>query len=350
MAPDTAGATERPPMSILVCDRRVPAVAGTRPTVVTIIQELGHPVSVAADGPLDLEPFDVVLLHGNPGYFPRLRRQLLRMPRQRRPLIAVLHAEPLPPPRSSGISRWTWLSRVEVAKILLWNWRATDIYSNAFKLRRMMREGTIDLLFTTSSETLEYAREHGYECSQIPYGYHPTFGRLLDLDRDVDVLFLGDTRPPRRRQLLDYLAEQGIEVTVRGSWHDPELWGENRTQFLNRTKIIVHLQRYPGKLARKRFILAMANGVLVISEPAYLPAPFVDGEHYISAPIEEMPAAIRHHLEHPDERDRIAAAGHRLVTEELVFSRSVEGMLEAIARRLAERRASRTSSRRAPGA
>lgn len=184
----------------------------------TVIEGLGHRVTMAEDGPVDLGACEVILLHGNPGYFPRLRRQLLATPKDRRPLVAVLHAEPLPPSRASGISRRPSLSLAEIAKILLWDRRATtDIYSNAFKLRRMMREGTLDLLFTTSAETLEYAREKGYQCWQVPYGYHPTFGRLLGLERDVDVLFLGDTRPPRRRRLLDYLAEQGIEVTVRGA-------------------------------------------------------------------------------------------------------------------------------------
>ena len=111
-----------------------------------------------------------------------------------------------------------------------------------------------------SLEKMEYAHEQGYPCWHVPYGYHSSFGRLLGLDRDVEVLFLGDTRPRRRRRLLRSLRNAGVNVTVRGSWHDPALWGERRTEFLNRTKIIVHLQRYPGKVAAKRFILAMNAG------------------------------------------------------------------------------------------
>ena len=328
---------EPSPLSILIFDRRVPAIAGTRPTVATVLEELGHLVSLAEDGPVDLAPYDFVLLWLNPGYYPRLRRQLLAMPKASRPLVVVLHAEPLPSSRASGFPRWSMLSAAEIAKILLWDWRATDVYSNAFKLRRMMREGSIDLLFAMSAMEVEYAREQGYECGFIPYGYHPKFGRLLGLERDVDVLFLGDTRPPRRRRLLRYLREHGVEVTVRGSWHDPSLWGERRTEFLNRTKIVVHLQRYPGKLAAKRFVLAMGNGAMVISEPAYRPEPFVDGEHYVVAPIERMPQVIRHYLDHPHERDQIAETGRRLVTEELTFARSMETMLDVIYRRLVER-------------
>ena len=128
----------------------------------TVLEEFGHRVTVAEDGPFDFTAYDVIVQWGNPGYFPRLRRQLLATPREQRPLVAVVHAEPLPPPRASGLPRWSPLSLSEMAKIVLMDWRATDIYTNAFKLRRMMREGTIDSLFATSAEKEEYAREQGY--------------------------------------------------------------------------------------------------------------------------------------------------------------------------------------------
>lgn len=328
------------PLSILVCDRRVPALAGTKPTVAKVLEELGHRVTLAEDETVDFSSCDVILQWGNPGYFPKLRRQLLATPREKRPLVAVLYAEPLPPPRASGLPRWSSLNMAEIAKILLRDWRATDIYTNALRLRRMIREGTIDLLFVTGGEQEEYAIEQGYECWMYHYGYHPSHGRLLGLERDVDVLFLGETRPGRRRRLLRQLRHAGIDVTVRGSWHKDSagLWGEERSRFLNRTKIVVHLQRYPGKAALKRFVLAMANGAMVVSEPAYRPEPFVDGEHYVSSPIKQMPDVIRHYLAHPEERERIAAAAHRLVTEELTFTRSMEQVLDVIRARLAERR------------
>ena len=80
---------------------------------------------------------------GEPGLLPQTAAAAPD-PEERRPLVVVLHGEPLPPPRASGLPRWSSLNLAEIAKILLWDWRATDIYTNAFKLRRMMREGTID--------------------------------------------------------------------------------------------------------------------------------------------------------------------------------------------------------------
>src|SRR5687768_7730456 len=100
------------PLNIKVFDRRVPALAGTKPTVGKVLEELGHNVTYAEDGPVDFSSSDVIIEFGNPGYFPKLRRQLLETPREKRPLVAVLYAEPLPPPRASGLPRWSALNKV----------------------------------------------------------------------------------------------------------------------------------------------------------------------------------------------------------------------------------------------
>ena len=78
----------------------------------------------------------------------------------------------------------------------------------------------------------------------------------------------------------------------------------------------------------------MANGAMIVSEPPYIRAPFVNGVHYVEALAERMPDVIHHYLAHPAERDRLGRAANRLVTEELTFTRSMETMLDVIARRL----------------
>jgi hypothetical protein len=289
------------------------------------------------DGPADLSGHDVVLLWNNPGFFPGMRRQLRSVSRSERPLVAAYHAEPLPPPKASGLPRWPAVNASELGKIVLRDWRATDVYTNAVKLRHMLREGCLDLVFSSSLEKVEYLEEQGVPSWHVPYGYHPDFGTMLGLERTIDVLFLGDTRPLRRRRLLRYLRRQGIDVDVRGSWTDPALWGESRSRLLNQTKLVVHVQRYAGKVAAMRLVIALANGAMVVAEPCYRPDPFVPGEHYAEAPIEELPDLIRYYLAHPEERERIVAAGHRLVTEELTFARSAEMMVRVIREQLAIR-------------
>ena len=327
------------PLAFLICDRRVPALAGTKPTVATVLEEMGHRVTMIGDNPTDYSPYDVMLQWGNPGYYPAIHKHIMSMPKEKRPLVAILYAEPLPPPKASGLPQWPGLNLAEIGKILLRDWRATDVYTNALRLRRMMREGFIDLLFMIGGEQEEYAAEQGYKAFRYDYGYHRNFGDLLGLERDVDVLFLGETRQRRRRKLLERLDREGIEVTVRGSWHkEPKgLWGEERTRFLNRTKIVVHLQRYPGKVASKRFVLAMANGALVISEPSYRPDPFVEGEHFITAAVDQMPEVIRYYLAHPEERERITTAAHRFVTQEVTWEKTMDRVVTVIRSAIADR-------------
>ena len=325
------------PLSFLVLKRSIPATAPVWPPLALSLAELGHEVTVDSDGKVDLSRHDVVLLWNNPGWFPEARRQLRSSARAERPLIATFHAEPLPPPKASGLPRYTAPNAAELARIVRRDPGATDIYTNAVTLRRIVREGWLDLLFATSLEKVEYLEEQGIRSWYVPYGYHPSYGTILGLERTIDVLFLGDRGPRRRRRLLRYLRAQGIDVDARGSWSDPSLWGESRSRLLNQTKIVVHLQRYPGKVAAMRLVLALANGAMVVAEPCYRPDPFVPGVHYAEAPVAELPDLIRYYLEHDEERERIVAAGHRLVTEELTFERSAQKVLEVIREHLDSR-------------
>ena len=49
--------------------------------------------------------------------------------------------------------------------------------------------------------------------------------------------------------MIEDLRRQGINLLAVGSWADPAYWGENRTRLLNRAKIVLNLQRYPGALS-----------------------------------------------------------------------------------------------------
>jgi len=167
----------------------------------------------------------------------------------------------------------------------------------------------------------------------VPLGYDPGYGRDLGLRRDLDALFLGEQRIPRRRHVLAGLRKQGVNLTTRGDWSDPALWGDRRTELLNRSKVVLNIQRFPSEFSGLRFVLGMANGALVVSEPVYDAHPFVAGRHFVSASVEEMPAVIRHYLEHEDERRRIADEAYTFVTRQLTMERSVSTLADLIARR-----------------
>jgi hypothetical protein len=100
---------------------------------------------------------------------------------------------------------------------------------------------------------------------------------------------------------------------------------------------VLSLARHPGQFTGKRLVLGMANRTLVVSEPIHRPEPFVPGEHFVSAGLEELPGVVSHYLHDQLELERVAGRGHDFVTKELTMSRSVSRILDALDRRLEAR-------------
>jgi hypothetical protein len=322
-------------LAITLCYRPLPVHRGTPHALVPLLEEAGHRVRQVADGAVDLAATDLVWLEGNANWYPAACRQLMAAARPRRSLVLVWHSEPLPPPRAAGLPR-PRLHLREIAKIVLRDARATDVYSNYFRIRQLARHGLPDVLVVSTGGRREFLAEHGIDAHFVPLGYRPAHGRDMGLERDIDTLFLGLLDVPRRRRLLKQLRRQGVDLVARGSWFDPTNWGEERTRLLNRTKILLNLGRHPGELSGLRLILGLANKALVISEPIYNPAPYVPGTHYVSAAIADIPRTIRYYLANEEERRRIAAEGHRLVTQEVTLARSVSQILDIVAERLGD--------------
>ncbi len=319
-------------LAITFCYRALAHDRGQLHIVASSLAAAGCHVTQVEDGPLNLGAEEIVWILDNANWYPIIRQQLAARLKSERPFVVIWHAEPLPPPKAAGLP-WPRLHLQEILQILRRDVGATDVYTNYFRLRSLARKGLPDLLVVSTPGGCEFLAERGIPAHWVPFGYDPSYGHYLGLARDIDVLFIGALNIPRRRRLIRQLRQQGIELSAVGSWSDPAYWGENRTQLLNRTKIILNLQRYPGQLSGLRFILAMANRVLVVSEPVYHPAPYVPGKHYVSAPIGEMPQVIRYYLAHDDEREAIASEGHRFVTQELTMARSVSRILELIRER-----------------
>ena len=147
-------------------------------------------------------------------------------------------------PRAAGTRRQPLTTR-ELAKLVLRDRRVNDHYSNARYLRTLAGSDVVDALAVGARAYQAYLAEQGIDVHHVPLGYHPSQGRFLDLERDIDVLFLGEYRLRRRKQILRRLRREGIEVEVLGDL-DPQLWGESRTKLLNRAKIMLHIPRLEG--------------------------------------------------------------------------------------------------------
>ena len=118
-----------------------------------------------------------------------------------------------------------------------------------------------------------------------------------------------------------------MDVLTLGDYANPALWGEGRVELMNRVTIALNIPRLEGHLPDVRLVVAMANGALVVSEPLYLPEPYVPGVHYVEAPVEQLAETIRDYLADDAARRRITEEAHRFVTTELTLERSFARLL-----------------------
>jgi len=314
--------TRRP---VTLCYRVLAALVGSEIPFQESLVRCGCDVTLVSDDAVDQipRPGAWLVIFGNAAWYPNVTRKLLATPRHRRPYVLIWHSEPLPPARAAGLPA-PWLSVREVAKIMLRDPRATDVYTNYRTLRSLQRAGIPDVLVLSSRGRQEFLAERGIAGDFAALGCGTSMGRDLGMLRDIDVLFLGILNVPRRNRLLAALRKQGINLTMAGSWSDPSLWGEARTRLLNRTKILVNLARTPSEFSGYRLSLGMANGALVVSEPIYRPEPFLPGTHFVMVSTENMAAGIRHYLEAEDERRIITDTAARFVKEHATLERSTE--------------------------
>ncbi len=304
-----------------------------KPLFAEIFKELGFNARLVSDNDFDTSADRIVFISGNALWHKRALDRIRRLPRADRPFVIVWFSEPLPFPRAAGL-RLAPLTVRELGKIVLRDRRISDAHSNARHLRQVSREGVVDLLAVAARSYQAFLAQEGVDSELIPVGYHPVHGHRLDLERDIDVLFLGDLRVGRRKRILRRLERDGLPVQAVGSYSDPKYWGEGRTQVLNRAKILLNLPRHSGLLADLRLILGMATGTLILSEPVYLPEPYVPGRHYIEAEIDEMADTARRYLADDEARLRITDAAHAFVTQELTLERSFADMLALAAQRV----------------
>lgn len=271
-----------------------------------------------------------------------LARQLASMPPHRRPVLVWWLTEGIPDPRLptplvAALSHLrlvldeTMRQRVdqesqESSQPARWL-RAGHRLRVYGELHWLKQHGVLDVLAVTSESRARYLQARGLDCVVVPLGYDRHYGMDMQLARDIDVCFLGNIRASRRHQFLsrvvDELKEHGIAVQVK-----THLYGDARTQYLNRVRVMLNILRAPQDFVGQRFLLAAANKVLVVSEPLADSAPFVPGRHLVVTPHAQLADTIRYYLNHPEERQRIVEEAYRLVTQELTVTRMIGTILE----------------------
>ena len=296
---------------------------------------------------------DVLFSHGPYGRLQRITAQLRSLPTDKRP--RWIHWNTESPPNL----RLPWISMLLAGRVrarldrlheggsgraallrsppLGWldqRWRRFRYVGEyAYALER----GYMTLLVEFSNVFADLYRRHGWRCIYAPWGLLNASHETLDLERDLDVLWIGKRRTRRRSAMLDgvraSLAARGATMMVIDGVERPFVFGHARTLLLNRAAITLNILPtwYDGALSY-RFPLAAANRSLVVSEVALPHTPhLLPNVHYGEASPAELTDALLHYLHAPAERARIVAAAYRAIIDEHPFIDSVAAIMRALA-------------------
>lgn len=202
------------------------------------------------------------------------------------------------------------------------------------EMMALQQLGVLRLICAFTETNAGFLRRLGLPAARVPMGFHPLFGENLGLARDVDVVFLGSTRDKRRRKFVGGLEEKlvsrGISVVVRdGSAARPAIFGQERTNLLNRAKVMLNLMRQPWDDPVFRILLAAPNGAMVLSEEVSEGSmgPFRSGEHFAVAAPQALPDAIEFYVNREAERTQIARSAYEFVTTKLTMTKMTAELL-----------------------
>jgi hypothetical protein len=320
------------------------------------LKQLGHDVrSLLIHEPVDPDA-DIVFTFAPYGRWMHIPRQLSRMPSERRPFLIHWNTEGLPPPNlplliQSNLSRMR--SRFDESLLALKKTAhgpLVDSLDGFFRYRmlryryvgdylRTQRLGIPFLLVDISALHTQRFERMGVPCINVPYGSSSRWHADLNLDRDIDVLWIGSHGSWRRTRELNRiekaLADRNIRFHIVDGRAAPFVHGEERTTLINRSKIVLNLMRTSYDDNTLRHFIAMPNRALVVSESMLKHnLQLKPGVHYVEAPLAEIPDVIRFYLDHDDLRAELVENACRETTQELTMHHSVRKIICAASKRI----------------
>ena len=158
----------------------------------------------------------------------------------------------------------------------------------------------LTVLATSSTVYKDFFTHQGICSLLVPRGYHSSYGALLNYPRDIAVVWMGKFRTKRRERSIYWLKREiekrGLVMNIYDGKINSFIFGDHRTNILNRTWFVLNLFTNPKDELSIRYYISAANGAVVISEPGENKYPFVSGKHLIECNLEHMPDTIDYYI------------------------------------------------------
>lgn len=331
----------------------------------SLFERIGFDVSCYSDGDAAALDADYIILFGVSHSFPEFEK-LLADNRQSRPEVFLWQFEPVPFP---GVSKETldiarkyvrrdfkyqpaWLNmltkklvpkRGSIRNMIMaaelkgkFTLAEKAIYSQigSGDIFRTMRDGIeaidryngdwCDYYVVSTEARVEFLTNNSVPAYFAPMGYHQCWGKSLDVERTIDVAFIGNLKGRRKKQLQllsRQLKEKGIFLSIFNGFY-----GEKRTELLNRCKIIIDLDRLNWEFPLMRPIVTNSCGALLITDWIGDPGPFLP-EHIVQRNLCDFPDAIEYYLKNETERKKIVEKCQDFLFNDMTLYNIIEKLL-----------------------
>lgn len=333
-----------------------PNAGGIGDAIAQELKSLGHrPICFSADleniGLLDRHT-DIIFMFGPFGKFLHIFPALHDFPFVKKPIFVFWNTEGLPDLhipwgllQKASLFR-SWVGRLEQSD----NWLTQNIISRNLlnvadkRFTRFRYLGDflyahqnhwVDVFADISAVYVGHLQQGGLDPIFAPFGGFEDWYEDLQLERDIDVLWIGKHGTSRRGRLLKQVRQalraHGVDIYMVDNIEHPFVFGEDRTQLFNRSKITLNLLRTWYDENSLRMSIAMPNRSMVVSEPLLPHVPqYKEGVHYVSSEPEKLAETILYYLHHDDARQAIVDNAYELVTGQLTMQNSVKKIVDAV--------------------
>lgn len=183
-------------------------------------------------------------------------------------------------------------------------------------------------------------QQRGVPCTHIQLGYVPawdTWQRDDGLPRPIDVLYLG-AADPRRDPLLapirHALSARKCQflvppLEVRTAPRPDFITGADKYHRLRASSVLINLHRTTSRAFEwMRFLEAICNGCVVVSEPSLDSEPLIPGEHFLVADVDQIATVVDRLLGDPARLRELRDRAYDFVRRELPMRPAAERLAE----------------------
>ncbi len=181
-----------------------------------------------------------------------------------------------------------------------------------------------DFIFLAQKEYVEEFKKAGYEqVFWLPLACDEEIHAGSAVEKLCDVGFVGtvDSAPERRKRLLNELSNNfNLNCQRKFMEEMATLYSESRIVFNNAIKQDLNMRVFEG----------LCSGSLVVTDRASgsgLEEIFTDKKHLAYYDDATLLETVRYYLDHPEERERIAAEGRKEVLSRHTYSHRIDTMM-----------------------